>query len=464
MDFPEEVQVQDTGDHANLEIGAEEVDNHRPFQACNVPEVWLNVFEKLGAKDKPAFSGACAEWHDWVDTKRPLQLFPEVAPILLMNLPQNALLQSRELCRSWSKELDSQVQTLPSNFYLDIELATAERVLEVRQRNVFNTSEQIQTFLKEMEGHTGNPFPGRTLILEPHDPRHLGSHERNRICTNYWRSVNDLVNGMEPMFIKLALPFGVTATIIDLTRLEVLAAVGNCLNLPHVKLLYIEGQTGLPQTQIRNYFHTNPLTQLDDLETMRFNQLDPSLLNTVLHSCCVPAKIRRFWTESCQHGRLSLFETVSHFPNLEISRDFATDLRTSLPPLRNLELGFFTYNTLNLEQLFTALETFRETLVHFRVNSWAAPPLIRTDWRINLPNLKRLCFLKYLGQLQPLRQLTALQELTIIHPSGFEHMDQMYQSNIWELVPSLQTLIVREKKFERVIFEQQRSLAVGNIG
>ncbi|ODM89172.1 hypothetical protein Ocin01_17511, partial [Orchesella cincta] len=121
MDFPEEVQ--DTGDHANLEIGAEEVDNHRPFPAYNVPDV----------------------------------------------------------------------QALPSNFYLDTELATAERVLEVRQRNVFNTAEQIQTFLKEIEGHTGNPFPGRTLILEPHDPRQLGAHERNRICTNYWRSVNDLV-------------------------------------------------------------------------------------------------------------------------------------------------------------------------------------------------------------------------------------------------------------------------------
>ncbi|ODM86633.1 hypothetical protein Ocin01_20049 [Orchesella cincta] len=110
MDFPEEVQ--DTGGHANLEIGTEEVDNHGPFPACNVPDVWLNVFEMLGADDKPAFSGACAEWHDWVDSKKPLHLFPEVAPILMTNLPQNALLQSRELCRSWCMELDSQVQTL----------------------------------------------------------------------------------------------------------------------------------------------------------------------------------------------------------------------------------------------------------------------------------------------------------------------------------------------------------------
>ncbi|CAL8078524.1 unnamed protein product [Orchesella dallaii] len=98
------------------------------FPADNLTEVWLNIFEKLDAKDKITFSKTCGEWHDWVASKRTSFLFSEVLPVVALtsNLPVKELLNCRTICKSWSRDFNLLYAAHPSHFRLESVIGALE--------------------------------------------------------------------------------------------------------------------------------------------------------------------------------------------------------------------------------------------------------------------------------------------------------------------------------------------------
>ncbi|ODM90735.1 hypothetical protein Ocin01_15946 [Orchesella cincta] len=444
MDFPvdEDVNIGEDRD-GSLKIRAEE-EYEETFRADCVNEVWLNVIDKLDAKDKHEFSLACAQWHELMISKRPMYLFPQVTPILLTSLPQNDVLQSRFLCQSWTQE-----------FRLDLDISEPLPA----PCSVFRTAAEIQQFLEEMgdRGPTRNPFPGGNIRLELTFPENLWGEEGYRVCLEYWNSALELLELFGTHVLYASIVASIAENTRNTPRLELITIVGNCLNqLPYLRRLFIEMNAGLTKAEILDHFEAHPLSRMEYLDGLELkgDKYNWELLNIVLNSCANPNKLRGLLVESNDYLNIFLSEIVSNFHTLGVLQFKANEYsvvdlkafcnlrRNNLPPLRELVLDISRRNMNTcyyLSSIFTAVELFRETLVDFSLTTDLNLPVSEENCKINLPSLKRLSIYYYQGSLEPFKQFGALTHLTII---ATNLTGCMYHSNIWELIPSLQVLVV----------------------
>ncbi|ODM78596.1 hypothetical protein Ocin01_20180, partial [Orchesella cincta] len=108
---------------------------------------------------------------------------PQVAPQLIEELlPQN-FLQGRELCQTWKEELDYKNQTDPSHtrfFHRDHDRRPMV--------NVLSTVESVESFMREMRNHPGNPFPSRAISLRCHKNEDVEVPFWDDDWTEYWTS------------------------------------------------------------------------------------------------------------------------------------------------------------------------------------------------------------------------------------------------------------------------------------
>ncbi|ODM91024.1 hypothetical protein Ocin01_15659 [Orchesella cincta] len=431
---------------------------YRSILAGAVREVWLNVFQKLDESDKTAFFRADAKWNDWVASKRTLFLIPEVGPILLKTLPKTVSLQCRELCRSWTKELDHLVQTHSSHLCIYSENDEVSTI--PKQISGFYFADWFQKFHQDMKTHQGNPFPGRTIDLDWYEPEEeMEEEELVRLCEDYWLNATQFCEKYG------AHVHDITIDTFDscLTGMEMIGNVSRCLlYLPNLKKLHLSGiRNADGSNSIRDYFRMNTLPQLANLETLEVKETDGTFLDVILSSCCLPSKIKRLFLLSTYS--MGYFEDVFNFVNLEV---LEVDLyiqnlqqmadQELVPPLSKLYLKFLN-KQVSAVHLFNALEPFSDSLTQFKMkepSKLVVPHAVDLE-RIKLPKLERLYIFKLKGSVDFVLQLTSLTHLEIVkskieqeHLDGclvkfYGHEKRMYESNIWELLPSLQTLLSR---------------------
>ncbi|CAL8129063.1 unnamed protein product [Orchesella dallaii] len=451
-----------------------------PFVASNVREIWLNIFEKLKPQDKVTFLKTFPEWHDWAAPKRTLVLFHEITPMLLETLPKHTSLQLRQLFRQWTQDLDKQHPSHPDHLRLAFEKERAIDGPPLPQYICrFETAEQVQKFLDENQNHPGNPFPGRTIFLRQKQvPGSIFQPGYIQLFQEYWNKVGEML-----------LQFGSHvhfATIhcferfYETRNLESFEIVRNYLvNLPHLKRLKIVGNYEASLMDVREFLETNSVPQLADLETLELHGISSPLINAILNSCPVPSNIKRlcfnFNAGDLDDDPPDLCNMLEKFTNLEALE--LTNLCTgdyerfshlrSLEKLTHLNLGFWK-DGIHAKPFFDCLAPFGMTLTHLKMKSgFDISNSVRTT--INLPHLERLDMALCEGNLDPLLQLkSSLTFLRIdkciqrkkdkkyesaIDVYGFEK--RMYESNIWKVMPTLQTIIIRKKlKYDRQTYEK----------
>ncbi|CAL8133159.1 unnamed protein product [Orchesella dallaii] len=453
--------------------GETEAVGYHHFPAENIPQIWLNIYEKLGQEDKLTFSQASKEWHDWVALKRTDFLFPQVAIYLLRAIPTSSAKQCRSVCRSWTQKLDSLCEYYPIDMHLEIETEYEEvdNFEFFVLTHDFISTNQIQRFMADMSAHPGNPLPGGSIhfenVAECGDP--LAPGEMYRLGTEYWTAVITLLRKYGNYIQDATFVFHEDEEAFPL--IEITERFRNCLlnipNLRHITLYHIGEEWG---DEMEEYFRLNPFPRLQNLEVVNIYNVDFDLAETFLNHCCVPANIKRVWIWAWRIPR-----TVYTFFNLEILQARSDDLMIEdLEKFRNLPrvpplsvLRVHANCDLNALRVFTALEAFADTLTEFTVMS----PLVNNaaeeiaGIQINLPKLESIRFGEYQGSLDLLLQLTSLKDLKIRNATmereewdgngvqfyGFE--ERLKESNIWYLIPSLQTITVGHGENE-VIYER----------
>ncbi|CAL8148766.1 unnamed protein product [Orchesella dallaii] len=446
----------------NNDCETEPVGYHH-FPAENIPQIWLNIFEKLGQEDKLTFSQASKEWHDWVALKRTDFLFPQVAIYLWGAIPKSSAKQCRSVCRSWTQKLDSLSEFYPT----DMHFAKGTEYEEVDNfeffvlTHDFNSANQIQRFMADMSAHPGNPLPGGSIYLEYQadesgDP--LAPGEMDGVDTEYWTAVIMLLRKYGNYIQDATFLFHEDAEAFPL--IEITEHFRNCLlNIPNLRHITLDHSGTERGDEMEEYLRLNPFPRLQKLEVVDIHDVDFDLAEAFLNHCCVPANIKRVWIWVWRIPR-----TVYTFFNLEILQARSDDLMiedlegfrnlSRVPPLRVLRVH--ANSDLNALRVFTALEAFVDTITEFTVMS----PLVNNaadaiaGIQINLPKLESICFADYQGSLDLLLQLTSLKDLEIrtatmereewdgnvVQFYGFE--ERLKESNIWDLIPSLQTIAV----------------------
>ncbi|ODM90734.1 hypothetical protein Ocin01_15950 [Orchesella cincta] len=450
-----------------LNDDAQKVEESHHFLIATVPEVWLNVFEKLNPEDKPAFSRACPQFHAWLEPRRNCFLLYEVAPILLEKVSKQILLESRKICRFWSQATDHQYRERRSD-----PLRLVEDPRPPVYTNRFHSTESMQKFMVEMENHPGNPFPWGNLQFQwnpPDDWRQQPEFDKISHCRTYWTLVLSILRkfGSEVEYCRLII--GDSSILVE----EMAEFLRNILpNLPKLKRLAICGGSG----QIQNPYRGIKLPLLPKLEVVNARYADWDLISAILNAC-VPSNVKRLSFENTQlGGRVELPEPVYGFSNLEFLKApiSVRDLQrlgtsTPVPPLKEVDCQFEN-SRVSFEEVFTALGSFSTSLIHVAASMLAANGEVGT--RISLPNLRKLHIRFYQGTFEPILQLKGLTHLKItscrrlrredmareppinvgedsVQFYGFER--KMYESNIWRLMSSLQTLRIGNDQYERHI-------------
>ncbi|CAL8133157.1 unnamed protein product [Orchesella dallaii] len=472
-------------------LGSDEMEElgYHHFPAENISEVWLNIYEKLGHQDKLTFSRTCAEWHDWVASKRTIQFFFQAASLAFGNLPGKEILQCRTLCRAWTEELGLLYQFLPvvpSNFYVPIS-ASGSKSKEFSDKPTFRTSlrsiDKMKSFMADMEGHRGNPIPWGMLDLVrdvPDEEGQLTLIEKCRLSREYWTAAGMLLSkfGKYVRCVEFAFHEGDPG----LPCIEFVDYFRNCLvSCPNVMELIIEDSSGGGwDDEIEEYVRLISLPQLKSLESLEIYGVEYDFADLILDYCCVPANIKRIYLD--EHR---IPQAVYCFSNLEILEVQQEELLyedlilnferfkvlEKIPPLKILEVEFSSEleedEVPNLLDILTVVESFGNTLTGLNVRSSLSPVAFEeiSGIRINLPKLQRLELQDYQGSLDLLVGLKSLTYL-IIHNvdstqsdpvglapfSGFE--ERIYESNIWKMVPSLKIIRIGQKTYRRQIYDQ----------
>jgi len=248
------------------------------------------------------------------------------------------------------------------------------------------------------------------------------------------------------------------------------------IRLPHVKRLKVAALNNHDLADAEEFFQRNPLPRLADLETLELFDTRLGVMDAILSCCCVPTKIQRLSVDTFRvKDDSELLESFCNFCNLtvlkatcefEAFQKFSLSPKQKLPPLTKIELDHWGFYCVNAEDLFPTLESFGSTLTHFKMTSSMLIVEYPAAIRINLPRLQRFEVRTYEGIIDPFLQIPNLTHLKF-HPSnetkadslidffGFE--ERMYESNIWELMSKLKTIIVGEKTYERHIFDQMQN-------
>ncbi|CAL8133151.1 unnamed protein product [Orchesella dallaii] len=433
-----------TGNNSEMEVLS-----YHHFPAENIPQIWLNIYEKMDQDDKVTFSGAYKEWHDWVARKRTDILFPQVAVFLLGRIPASSLKQCRTICRSWTQKIDGLYQYYPSDPLLNVGTEYVEEGIdEDILSTIFSSTDEIKRFVGDMSGHPGNPLPGRIITLKWKVPKRempLAPREVDRLRIEYWTALRVLLSKFGKYILDATFLFWEN-------EVEIVDRFRNCLlNLPNLNRLtfFIRQEVG-----VEEYLRLNPLPRLQDLETVHVLNAGSCFAEIFLNGCLVPANVKVLWINQRRVPQalysffnlesLTVRSSVFMMEDLEKFRNLPR-----VPPLRELCVNFST--AMNALQVFTALEPFADTLTKFSVMSRLNPVDGINGLEINLPKLEEVNLDSYRGSFDLFVGLTSLQKLRIDKPyierrhavqiRDFEA--RLNESNIWELIPSLQEIRVR---------------------
>ncbi|CAL8122070.1 unnamed protein product [Orchesella dallaii] len=388
-------------------------------------------------------------------------------PLLEEEIPQSVLLQCRQISKGWNHELDEQQASHPFHYHLEY-IVNLDVLPITKTTNTFLTLEDIEKFMTEMKNHPGNPFPGRNIEITT--PESLGSTREHKIlCKNYWRSAIQLLNLFGKHVRHLSIDF--RAVKLGMENVAILRNI--LLQVPNLQVLKILMFEAVADDDLINSFQGQyPFPPLEQLESLVMYDVNEHVMHTVLRYCCVAAKLKRLALPSYNNyndGGSSFPKVITSFLNLEtLVGDFTLEdleiLSTAeqKPPLKHLLMGMDG----NIEDVeYFKLEAFSDTLVYFDLQCKIIVPR-RLLGVFNLPNLKTLIFRRYEGSLDPFLNFKSLDHLEIDEyepielDSGWYVVDihkmeeKIYKSNIWNLIPSLNTFDFGVEMYERKVFEK----------
>ncbi|ODM89243.1 hypothetical protein Ocin01_17439 [Orchesella cincta] len=181
-------------------------------------------------------------------------------------LPRN-FLQARELCQSWKQELDYKNQTNPSHKIFWFEIDSGDHwdphLRSFRFSNVLSTVESVESFMREMRNHPGNPFPSRRISLNCHLNEDVEVPFWEDDWTEYWTSAFLLLD-----------TFGSHVHFADIwfcerdeiqpeqLAMDTQVRLRECLRrLPNLKQVKVSRADKSPflENWIRDYYRRNPL-------------------------------------------------------------------------------------------------------------------------------------------------------------------------------------------------------------
>ncbi|CAL8122096.1 unnamed protein product [Orchesella dallaii] len=478
------------------EDGLKGVDYH-DFPADTIPDVWGNIFEKLDPKDKITFSETCAKWHYWAAPKRMTFLFTEIVDVIIKALTEQQTLKCRSICRSWTQDIDHELENQASSLLIETEIDQDEirQNWETDIANVFWSSKKIEQFLVEMASHNGNPFPGRTILFGFNIPlRRPILTEWLELKRTFCRKAIELLEAFGSHVYIANFEFCPlhTNSNIVLEATETIEYLRTSLShLPNLKRLNISGLDKLfLLDEARDFYRNNPLPRLPHMEMVYMDYTCNAVKNWVLETSALPATLKRISIQP--HPREVEFSSgpIFNFPNLEALdvvlsiedlERFGT-LMGSTPPLKAIRLKF-VQNLQDFQRVFRSLEVFAESLKIVSIDENYSRNSLRdaiaTGFSINLPKLERLELVRFDGPLDPLCRLESLKYLGVklsrlqewegstVNFYGFEN--RMEESNVWEKISSLQKLsfegmMYPAMKYHKVYTRPMLSCATAILG
>ncbi|ODM97020.1 Lysine-specific demethylase 2B [Orchesella cincta] len=431
-------------------------------------EVWLVIFGHLkDTQDLLNCMRTCNTWNGWLDRKK--FLFPEVLGILSreMSMPKNEFLKLRKVCKKRKDDVDTHYEQEPR--HLGCENQTQARKLQWRNNGndgiCFSSSTQIQHFLNVMNKHYENPFVGRSIFIK-YD--YGNDQEFSIILMKLLAQF-----GKHIWYFYIMYEFQGIVTIAPLVE----ETVRDCLLfLPNVKKLYLDANVPGCMLMI------NAVVVIERMKTFLGLNLWPANENLVSlsfgGSYGVPSPLT--WTiilknrdtlKNIDFGMHKYHKYGSKLQNLEEVHQMINEMEDFkqlkyLPTtLKKLVLykylaaaredrEHFDRRHFSFDLVFKALERFGKTLNEVYIDLKLSTGFFRSfkTFKPNLPALEKLSICLN-GPLDPLLHFKSLKHLEIlfyvsrswaysrIKVSGLEN--RMYESNIWELMPALETLIIK---------------------
>ncbi|ODM88774.1 hypothetical protein Ocin01_17909 [Orchesella cincta] len=329
----------------------------------------------------------------------------EVLPFLMRYMIPTEHLECRKVSRDWKDAVDLVYQTGPLQMDIPVPfgrdphpwhvLASASPASSLP--TIFSTPEQVHEFLRAMESHPGNPFPGRNLLLCP-------TSDEFEDHLVFWAGVTRVLErfGNHVHVFRVDFRPEWEYKIVELRHQRIFQ---RCLtHLPNLRSLAVTIQSeASPNREDLAYLTENALPQLPQLETLMVSCISAEFTALILASCCVPHKIRRLFLGEFRSSERGYYDEVLGFQNLEVICDgfhlpelerFSN--RAQVPPLAEIWL----YGQSRDDQsVFTLLERFGSTLKKLGVNGYPLGLRMNAgyDFRVNLPQLKSLILLQYLG-------------------------------------------------------------------
>ncbi|CAL8124051.1 unnamed protein product [Orchesella dallaii] len=422
----------------------------------------------------------CTKWKAWIEKeKHILLLFAEV--IGHLKLPKNDLLKCRQVCKGWKKCVDKAYEKNPLHrSYEYMSLSKQENWKHDGIR--FSESGQIEKFLDEMGSFTDNPFPGRCIEISYSFTN--DEVKRPEPDDNFWPNAEKLLErfGQHVWYAFITYDCGRNN---DPFATNVEVNLRNCLaKLPNLKKLYLDPEifSSVPylnidgtqrelgvRQRVMNYFRLNPLEPMKNLETLSLGYSSANYIHYEMLRCnCSTLKRVDFGKYVFNHGfqfpnleeanirveTLNNLDQLDCFPvtmkKISIERAYRSRYRNDNP--RHSPLSQFSF-----ERVFRKLERFGKTLQLLELDVNLSPP--PSAYKPLLPALERLTIsvhgcADFLLELKNLKYLVMVKydsnqwEGTRVKLHGFGN--KMYESNIWKLMPALETLVVDECLESRV--------------
>ncbi|CAL8129387.1 unnamed protein product [Orchesella dallaii] len=316
-----------------------------------------------------------------------------------------------------------------------------------------------------MENHPGNPFPTRKIHVElPDESKNVDTE----FIDDFWTVVVLLLEmfGNHVHYATISMDGSETLGFGNLINIR--SCLRHLPNLRGLKLLSFE----LPGNNavFNDFYRRDPLPQLRHLESVELDMVDGAVMHHILNSCCIARNVTRLCLSICYYDDLVMPNVVSTFSNLEVLDAFIpiNELERlgnldEKPPLKKLSLELEPgrlNRPVNYRRIIAALEPFANSLVHFELDTSFLVGDSAERLLINLPNLQKLVFSKYEGSLDPLIQFKSLTYLEIteytVVPKHVENYvidlhkneEKVFQSNIWILIPSLETLCFKKYLYQ----------------
>ncbi|CAL8071736.1 unnamed protein product [Orchesella dallaii] len=384
----------------------------------------------------------------------------EEAQVRENSLTKRELLKSRLVCKRWRDNVDKHYQTDRLHLNFDVDplnlmpayLPLSEKLGWDHDGLYFRGPRKIKRFLRTWNKNTVNPFLVRCVEFQ------------DAGWPLFWLEIiqflRDFGRHVWYLYLRLSFPYNIPAPMI------VFETVRRCLILvPNLKKLFLDFEPSwidmirknYGQERITAYFDEKPLPRLRHLRMLSFYVSLPTVIHTHIMRCCTTTLKKLDFRNYIYDGDIyyprleEVFTTIEKLEDLKKLESFPISMKKIL--LGTVQYGHFS---VTVEKAFSILHRFKKTLKEV----FLEVQLVSYDakFRANLPSLKKLT-IRLRGSLDFLLNLKSLEYLDVfeyqaeeyessdIKVDGFE--TKMLQSNIWEKLPSLQTLEWEGERFER---------------